>query len=213
MWKRMIIIGLLSVVGLANLPAQAANVDYNFRWEASRNIFTGMSFEPKEISYLVYLQRGTEPALHVATVQDTIFVLDAEPGVVQRLRVIAVTSGGQFSPPSQWSDPVYFEENAEQPELPPAAHLQPNYPNPFNPQTSIVYGVPSDIATGDRVQLDIFSLQGQLVRRLEVDRSPGWHESVWDGTNEQGVVAAAGTYVTRLVVGSMVETTKMTMLK
>ncbi len=48
---------------------------------------------------------------------------------------------------------------------------------------------------------------------MEVERTPGWHEVVWDGTDDGGRVQATGMYVTRLVVGAMVETQKMTMLK
>jgi flagellar hook assembly protein FlgD len=59
----------------------------------------------------------------------------------------------------------------------------------------------------------IYNVNGELVRNLEVDRTPGWHEVMWDGTNERGVVASTGLYLTRFMVGSMVTTGKMTMVK
>ncbi len=77
----------------------------------------------------------------------------------------------------------------------------------------MVYGIPAEISDSDRVRLDIFSLDGRLVRTLDVDRTPGWHEVVWDGTDDRGRNQATGMYVQRLMVGTMVETRKMTMVK
>jgi len=91
--------------------------------------------------------------------------------------------------------------------------LKANYPNPLNPQTRIVYGVPETIKSSDPVRLEIFTLQGHRVKTLTVDRTPGWHEVTWDGKDERGRVTSAGMYVTRFVVGTSVQTGKMTMVK
>jgi hypothetical protein len=114
---------------------------------------------------------------------------------------------------SEWSDPIYFENNGEIVASQAGAQLKANYPNPFNPETRIVYGIPDDIKSTDEVRLEIFTVQGYRVRILPVDRSPGWHEVVWNGTDNRGMVASAGMYVTRLVVGNSVKTGKMTMVK
>jgi hypothetical protein len=145
-------------------------------------------------------------------VGDTTYTLSADPGIIHRIRVAGVDAAGNLSPLSEWSDPIYFEETRQN-SVPGAAALQQNYPNPFNPETRVVYGIPADVTPRDRVQLDIFSVDGRLVRTMDVDRTPGWHEVVWDGTDDRGRVQATGLYVTRLVVGSMVETQKMTMVK
>jgi len=169
------------------------------------------------VAYEVYLRRGTSADQLLATVNDTTFVLSAEPGVAHRLSVRAIDVEGRTSIMSAYSDPIYFEseedDNRSVPGVPTTAELGPNYPNPFNPETRVVYGVPQN-ATGDEpMRLEIYNIKGQLVRRLEVDKTPGWHEVTWDGKDESGVVAATGMYLTRFLVGTMATTAKMTMVK
>lgn len=197
--------------------ARAQNVDFDLHWAPSPEVDDNGGALPAAVAYQVYLKRGSAAKELVATVSDTLFTLSAEPGVVQRLIVRAVDAQGRFSLMSDPSDPIYFEagedENRGLPGLPPTAELGDPYPNPFNPETRVVYGVPESV-TGDEVmRLEIYNIQGQHIRSLNVDRSPGWHEVRWDGKNEEGVVASTGLYLTRFTVGSMVTTGKMTMVK
>ena len=79
---------------------------------------------------------------------------------------------------------------------PVAFGLAGNYPNPFNPVTSIAF---STGQTG-HVRLSIYNVAGQLVRTLVDDRmAPGVHEVVWDGRDMTGRAAGSGLYVCRLV--------------
>ena len=55
--------------------------------------------------------------------------------------------------------------------------LKGNFPNPFNPQTTIQYGLPQVTS----VRLVIFDAMGRRVRMLVDDRQqPGWHEMIFD---------------------------------
>jgi hypothetical protein len=207
---------LLGPILLAG-TARAQNVDFDLHWAPSPVVDGDGGALPEAVAYEVYLKRGGASEELVATVGDTLFTLSAEPGVVQRLMVRAVDAQGRVSLMSDPSDPIYFEageeENRGVPGLPPTAELGDNYPNPFNPETSVVYGVPES-ATGDELmRLDIYNVQGQLIRTLDVDPTPGWHEVQWDGKDERGVVASTGLYLTRFTVGAMVTTGKMTMVK
>ncbi len=197
--------------------AMAQNVDYDFHWAPSPIIDGDGIVRPEAVSYQVFVRRGTATEELIATVVDTLYTLSAEPGIAQRLMVRAVDSEGRFSPMSLASDPIYFEageeENRGVPGMPPVAELGDNYPNPFNPETRVVYGVPESVTGDESMRLAIYNVQGQLVRNLEVDPTPGWHEAVWDGKDERGVVASTGLYLTRFMVGSMVTTGKMTMVK
>lgn len=78
---------------------------------------------------------------------------------------------------------------ASQEQLVPAIPvLHNNYPNPFNPSTTIEFSVPK---TG-RAKLSIFNIRGQIVRTLlngEVDR--GQHRVVWDGRDDRNRSAAS----------------------
>ena len=212
-----IMILMLVTMAFMSSPASAQNVDYNFHWTASPIIDGDGIVRPEAVAYEVYVKRGSDSDQLLATVNDTIFTLSAEPGVAHRLSVRAVDVEGRTSIMSPYSDPIYFEseeeENRSVPGVPTTAELGPNYPNPFNPETRVVYGVPQD-ATGDEaMRLEIYNVKGELVRRLDVDKTPGWHEVTWDGKDESGVVASTGMYLTRFMVGTMATTAKMTMVK
>ena len=69
--------------------------------------------------------------------------------------------------------------------------LLPNYPNPFNPQTTIGYVLPE----AAQVQLVVYNALGQKVRTLIEDEIPaGTHESVWDSHDDSGHEVASGIY-------------------
>lgn len=207
--KLLLVLAVLLVAG----SAQAQSRDFRFHWAPSPLVDGQGNARPEAVEYEVYLSRDGGLDQRVATVVgDTTYVLSADPGVLHRIRVAGVDAAGQLSPVSEWSDPIYFEETRDS-AVPGAASLEQNYPNPFNPETRVVYGIPADVTQGDRVQLSVFSIDGRMVRTLDVDRTPGWHEVVWDGTDDRGRAQATGLYVTRLVVGAMVETQKMTMVK
>ncbi len=87
--------------------------------------------------------------------------------------------------------------------------LTPCYPNPFNPSTTISFALPQRT----RVQLSIVDAIGRLVRTLLDDnRSAGTHTVVWDGSNSQGVPAAAGVYFCRMRTGSWQATEQLLLI-
>lgn len=198
---------------MAASAAQAQILDFQFHWSPSALVDGDGNARPAAVEYEVYLSKdGGFDELVATVVGDTTYTLSAAPGIIHRIRVAGIDATGKMSPKSEWSDPIYFDGTRSS-SVPPVAGLKQNYPNPFNPETRLVYGIPEDVATSDRVQLDIFSLDGRLVRTMNIDRTPGWHEVVWDGTDDRGRVASTGMYVTRLVVGSSIESQKMTMVK
>lgn len=81
--------------------------------------------------------------------------------------------------------------NAKVSAAPQTYFLAQNRPNPFNPATTIEFGLPEP----GRVELSIYNLRGQLVRRLVASEFPaGRHEAVWDGRSQLGVPMASGIY-------------------
>ncbi len=84
------------------------------------------------------------------------------------------------------------------------------YPNPFNPVTTIIYEVPlNGFAT-----LEVFNLNGQLVRRLVSGTvSAGKHSVVWNGRDDNGNILASGMYFSRLSMGHNMVTNRMVFVK
>jgi hypothetical protein len=88
--------------------------------------------------------------------------------------------------------------------------LAPNRPNPFNPSTVI----PFDLPAAGHVRLEIYDVQGRLVRRLADDAfEAGFHRRVWDGRDDQGRPSASGVYLCALRAGGEFVTRKMTLLR
>ncbi len=90
--------------------------------------------------------------------------------------------------------------------------LGPNYPNPFRYTTRIWFALPVETP----VSLNIYTLQGRLVRRLITpDRklSADDHQVFWDGSGDNGMRCAAGPYIYRLITGRFVKARVMLMVR
>ncbi len=85
-----------------------------------------------------------------------------------------------------------------------------NYPNPFNPNTTISY----DIARTGQTTLTICNIKGQVVKHLvNQSMSTGHHEVSWNGTSDQGSQVASGVYFSHLENGGKTIVNKMVLLK
>ncbi len=92
-----------------------------------------------------------------------------------------------------------------------APELLGNFPNPFNPRTTITF----DLPRGETVTLGVFDVAGREVRSLvaDVHCGPGRHEVVWDGKDDAGGRVASGTYFCRIDAGGISETSKVVLVK
>ena len=94
--------------------------------------------------------------------------------------------------------------------LPKTIALNPNYPNPFNPSTTIQYSMIKE----SMVTLKVYNLNGQVVKTLvNESKSFGTHSAVWDGRDQAGNPVASGIYMYRLETGGKVLTRKMFLAK
>ncbi|MCB0275151.1 MAG: right-handed parallel beta-helix repeat-containing protein [Calditrichaeota bacterium] len=88
--------------------------------------------------------------------------------------------------------------------------LMPNFPNPFNPTTTIRYNLP----VGERVVIKIYNILGQEVRTLINGRQPaGERRTVWDGLNNAGQPVGSGIYILAIRAGHFSARQKMILLK
>ena len=100
---------------------------------------------------------------------------------------------------------------AETVPTPSAFALGANYPNPFNPATTIPVSVAA--GTGD-VDLTIYNVLGQPMRQVwNGPLAAGEHRLAWDGRDGQGQSVAAGVYLYRLQVGDQTRIRKMVKLE
>jgi len=94
--------------------------------------------------------------------------------------------------------------------LPDGFSLSHNYPNPFNPGTTINYTLPMR----SHVNISIYNLLGQRINTV-VDRlkSAGEYTTYWDGTGFDGKQVSTGVYFYRLQAGDYAQSKKMLLLK
>lgn len=98
----------------------------------------------------------------------------------------------------------------EEPATPRDFALKQNFPNPFNPTTSIAFTIPA----AQKVSLKIYDAQGRLVQTLiDAPLAAGRHEVEWNGLNRQNEVAASGVYLYILQSGGFREMKKMVLLR
>lgn len=117
---------------------------------------------------------------------------------------IGMEGGGVFK--SNRATTAVQEEN---PEISAGFALAQNFPNPFNPATTITYS----LAKSTGVVLQIFDTHGRLVKTLiNQNRPAGFHRVIWDGKTAAGEIAASGIYLYKMAAGDFVQTRKMALL-
>lgn len=96
---------------------------------------------------------------------------------------------------ANWRDlPVSVSQNSGN-EIPSYYFLSQNFPNPFNPETSIHFQLPRS----EEVELSIYDVQGYKIRQLVMGmKAAGRHIATWDGRDEQGSKVASGVYFYRI---------------
>jgi len=96
-------------------------------------------------------------------------------------------------------------------ELSPLAFsLDFNYPNPFNPSTTIAF----HLQKAGEVSVDIYNIKGQKIRELVSGyRHEGVHTLIWNGCDKRGVPVSSGVYICRLLMGDQVLARQMMLAK
>ena len=103
------------------------------------------------------------------------------------------------------------DETPEQPAEAVATISPTISPNPFNPSTTMSFGVP---APGGRVAVSIYNMAGKLVRRLADTEMPAGEQNVtWDGRGESGESLGSGVYFCRIETPGQSDQKKLVLLK
>jgi hypothetical protein len=162
---------------------------------------------PFEITYDLYLDPNrdfTKPAIH-SNLTDTACTVDQlEIGKTYFWKILAKNIGGD----SLWSSSTngfFVAQDATSGveaggnEILKGFVLHPNYPNPFNPATSIRFDLPQQ----GFVRISVYEINGRLVRSLVSEsRNAGSYSMKWDGRDSFGNPLPSGIYVCRMEVRS-----------
>jgi len=94
--------------------------------------------------------------------------------------------------------------------LPSTHQLDQNYPNPFNPKTTIKFSLPEP----GYVQMYIVNVLGQRVRTLiDADMKTGYHKTVWNGINDNGLEVRSGIYFIVMKCGDITKLRKIMLVR
>jgi len=119
-------------------------------------------------------------------------------------------SQGVLFDPEQLSNPAVILGVLSVESTPTEFALQQNFPNPFNPETTIKY----QLAEGANVQLRIYNIVGQVVRTLVSEsQSAGRYQVRWAGTDDRGAAVSSGIYFYQVSAGKFQDVKRLMLLK
>jgi len=94
--------------------------------------------------------------------------------------------------------------------LPQGFALEQNFPNPFNPFTTLRYDLPEDAL----VNITIYDMMGRVVKTMvNTEQNAGFKSVRWNATNDAGSAVSAGLYLYTIQAGEFRQTKKMVLLK
>jgi hypothetical protein len=103
-----------------------------------------------------------------------------------------------------------FVSNVEINQLPIAFNLYNNFPNPFNPITTLRYDLQEDVL----VNVTIYDMMGRIVKNLVSSQQTAGYKSIkWNATNDAGSPVSAGIYIYMIQAGEFRQVRKMVLLK
>lgn len=112
---------------------------------------------------------------------------------------------GLFANTQSLSPPISISNEFEPSQIPKSFKILPNYPNPFNPSTTISY----QLNSAERINLDVFNIVGQKIESYDLGlKQSGTHNFSLNLSNQ-----ASGVYIIRIQSGSEVRSGKITLIK
>ncbi|MBI2420365.1 MAG: T9SS type A sorting domain-containing protein, partial [Ignavibacteriales bacterium] len=94
--------------------------------------------------------------------------------------------------------------------IPAEFSLSANYPNPFNPTTTIAFALPVE----SDVTITIYNIMGERVKQIvNGHEQAGFYSVVWDGRNDYSNIVASGVYIYSMKAGKYQATRKLTFIK
>ncbi len=178
-------------------------------WQDDRNISIDIYFQHIDASgSCLYAIDGTPLCTASETQQSPEITFDMSGGAIVTWEDHRGVEYGESDIYAQRTS--YVITGAGTPETPHAAYLEQNFPNPFNPSTTIRFGLDQ----AGPVSLKIYDPSGRLVATI-IDKTmlEGNYSETWDGKDSAGYPAPSGVYFYRLRTDSATRTRKMILLR
>ncbi|MCF7912223.1 MAG: tandem-95 repeat protein [Candidatus Cloacimonetes bacterium] len=117
---------------------------------------------------------------------------------------------GSYSYNVVWTVYVEESENDGTEILPAVTEIIGNYPNPFNPVTTLEFAVRAD----QQIRIDVYNSRGQFIRNLvNAEFQKGIHKVIWDGRDEKNNYQPSGIYYFRMISAEGRDISKALLLK
>jgi hypothetical protein len=179
-----------------NLSYTIEEIDVILEWDAPQTTRDVVSYkvyrdeeEIADVTELTFTDEDLTPAIYEYYV--TAIYTDGQESESSNTATIEITSSGNNI-------------------IPLITKLHGNYPNPFNPSTTIRF----DLAKDSDVTLQIFNLKGQLVKTLVQEKiSIGVHTVEWNGDDNADRSVASGVYLYKLQADTHLSVKKCILLK
>jgi parallel beta-helix repeat protein len=179
--------------------------DYIANINTVRNIFPKDEYIDKQTlfdlgyAYLNYLENKTKALNYLAQLEKK---YPDDPLVHQSKLVLGTIEGISSNPKYSEDSGNKSSKELKDIQIPVIYDLIGNYPNPFNPSTTITYALPAD----SKVEVIIYDIMGREVKTLvNGNNGIGYKEVVWDGRNNEGRQVSSGIYICRLKATSITD--------
>jgi hypothetical protein len=208
-----------SALDTINITQSNLAETYTLQWDASTDV------DGDSIDYLVSAKIGVYPSelIYDTTVttlplsyQEIVEnVFEGMPNERATVRFSVSATDGIDTVKVTGDDRVLFVNrydylSTEGEGIPTEFALHENYPNPFNPTTTLRFDLPEV----SNLTLTIYNMLGQKVRTFNYQNtSAGYHSVKWNATNDYGDPVGAGVYLYQLQTKDFVKTRKMVLLK
>ncbi len=145
------------------------------------------------LSQIVAGQNEQSPCVNAGSGDVTEFELENYTTRTDSIADIAIVDIGYHYPDG------IIVTNIEDVEFQPKLYQFFNYPNPFNPQTTISF----QLSENDEVNLSIYNIKGQKIKTIVNQKlEQGLHQITWDGKNDNNQYVASGVYFYKLKVNN-----------
>ena len=208
-----------SVLDTININESNLTDTYTLQWSPSTDI------DGDSINYLLYAQIGVYPVEEIydttslsvpityQEILEGVFEGSLVNGATVRFNVKA-TDGVDTVDVTGENRVIYVNRydylSVEGVGIPTEFALHENYPNPFNPTTTLRFDLPEV----SNITLTIFNMLGQKIRTYDMQSAAaGYHTLKWNATNDYGDPVGAGVYLYQLQTKDFVRTRKMVLLK